>query len=164
MKGFPKKVIDVVQNCDLSTLTFSHLHYRALWDILLGQFRKGTVIVAGDSMHVMTPSIGQGGLAGIEDAVVLARCMARKFQANNDHKIFKGHKIIEEAMDEYVSERRMRLVKLSTQSLLVGSLLDSSSLLVKLIILVLCLGTNLVMLDITVVVSENLLLQESALA
>ncbi|XP_031282175.1 monooxygenase 1-like [Pistacia vera] len=137
MKGFPKKMIDVVQNCDLSTLTFSHLHYRAPWDILLGQFRKGTVTVAGDSMHVMTPSIGQGGSTGIEDAVVLARCMARKFHANNDHKIFKGQKIIEEAMDEYVNSRRMRLVQLSTQSLLVGSLLDSSSLLVKLIILVL---------------------------
>ncbi|KAJ0085220.1 hypothetical protein Patl1_07452 [Pistacia atlantica] len=101
MKGFPKKMIDVVQNCDLSTLTFSHLRYRAPWDILLGQFRKGTVTVAGDSMHVMTPSIGQGGSTGIEDAVVLARCMARKFHANNDHKIFKGQKIIEEAMDEY---------------------------------------------------------------
>ncbi|KAJ0087336.1 hypothetical protein Patl1_06874 [Pistacia atlantica] len=57
---------------------------------------RGTVTVAGDSMHVMAPFLGQGGSFGIEDAVVLARCMARKsIQANNDPKEFKGQKLIE---------------------------------------------------------------------
>ncbi|XP_031270757.1 monooxygenase 1-like [Pistacia vera] len=138
VKGFPSEKIQLVKNCDISTLTLTHLRYRAPWDILLGQFRRGTVTVAGDSMHVMAPFLGQGGSSGIEDAVVLARCMTRKLiQANNDPKEFKGQKIIEEAMDEYVKERRMRLVKLSTQAYLIGSLLDTSSLLLKLIIFVL---------------------------
>ncbi|KAJ0086359.1 hypothetical protein Patl1_06867 [Pistacia atlantica] len=102
------------------------------------------VTVAGDSMHAMTPFVGQGGSASIEDAVVLARCMARKFQANynNDHKDFKRKKMIEEAIDEYVNERRMRLVKLALQSYL--------------------LGTNMLMFGIIVVICEDLLLQEPA--
>ncbi|KAJ0086360.1 hypothetical protein Patl1_06868 [Pistacia atlantica] len=139
IKGFPQKTIDVIQNCDISSPSFNRLRYRAPWDILLGQYRRGTVTVAGDSMHAMTPFIGQGGSASIEDAVVLARCMARKFQANynNDHKDFKSKKMIEEAIDEYVNERRMRLVKLALQSYLSGTLVDTPYMLVKLIMLVL---------------------------
>ncbi|XP_031271196.1 monooxygenase 1-like [Pistacia vera] len=139
IKGYPQKTTDVIQNCDISSLSFNRLRYRAPWDILLGQYRRGTVTVAGDSMHAMTPFVGQGGSASIEDAVVLARCMARKFPANynNDHKDFKSKKMIEEAIDEYVNERRMRLVKLALQSYLLGTLVDTPYLLVKLIMLVL---------------------------
>lgn len=53
-------------------------------------------------MHVMAPFIGQGGSAGIEDAVVLTRCLAR----NNMQQYEK----IGEALDEYVKERRTRLL------------------------------------------------------
>ncbi|KAG2714001.1 hypothetical protein I3760_03G005700 [Carya illinoinensis] len=41
-------------------------------------FRKGSVTVAGDAMHVMDPFVAQGGSAAIEDGVVLARCLAQK--------------------------------------------------------------------------------------
>ncbi|GJS00078.1 monooxygenase 1 [Tanacetum coccineum] len=41
-----------------------------------GKFCKERVVVAGDAMHVMGLFLGQGGSAGLEDAVVLARNMA----------------------------------------------------------------------------------------
>ncbi|KAL5789066.1 hypothetical protein ACOSQ2_003954 [Xanthoceras sorbifolium] len=80
------------------------------------RFRKGTVTVAGDS-------------------VVLVQCLARKMMANlNMYHDMKG---VEEGIDEYVKERRMRLVQLSTQTYLMGSLVDSWSSTVRFMIILL---------------------------
>lgn len=127
IKNFPAEKFRNGKDCDLSSLSFTHFRYRAPWDILLGHLRKGTVTVAGDSMHAMAPFIGQGGSAGIEDAVVLTRCLAR----NNMQQYEK----IGEPLDEYVKERRMSLVGLATQAYLIGSLQETSSMLLKLIII-----------------------------
>ncbi|KDO51363.1 hypothetical protein CISIN_1g048694mg, partial [Citrus sinensis] len=102
IKNFPAEKLRNGKDCDLSSLSFTHFRYRAPWDILLGRLQKGTVTVAGDSMHVMAPFIGQGGSAGIEDAVVLARCLARNTMPQYEK--------IGEALDEYVKERRTRLL------------------------------------------------------
>lgn len=95
-------------------------------------------------MHVMVPFTGQGGSAGIEDSIVLARCLARKIHENYDDFTkwsgLRQKKVMEkigEGLDEYVKERRMRLVKSSAQSYLLGSLLDSSSVVLRFMILVL---------------------------
>jgi 2-polyprenyl-6-methoxyphenol hydroxylase-like FAD-dependent oxidoreductase len=37
---------------------------------------KGRVVLVGDAAHPTTPNFGQGGGMAIEDAVVLARCLA----------------------------------------------------------------------------------------
>ncbi|XP_021903477.1 uncharacterized protein LOC110818792 isoform X1 [Carica papaya] len=124
---FPAERIEIVKRCDLNSLSLTRLRYRSPWEVLLGNFRKGTVTVAGDAMHVMGPFLGQGGSAAMEDAVVLARCLAGKLGAKQK---------IEEALDEYIKERRMRLVWLSTQTYLVGSLLDTSSLIKKIFIMI----------------------------
>lgn len=39
---------------------------------------KGRVALLGDAAHPMTPNMGQGGCQAIEDAVVLAGCLARE--------------------------------------------------------------------------------------
>jgi 2-polyprenyl-6-methoxyphenol hydroxylase-like FAD-dependent oxidoreductase len=39
---------------------------------------KGHVTLLGDAAHPMTPNMGQGGCQAIEDAVVLANCLARE--------------------------------------------------------------------------------------
>ncbi|KAH7849059.1 hypothetical protein Vadar_012359 [Vaccinium darrowii] len=51
----------------------------------LEKFRKGTVTIAGDAMHVMGPFLGQGGSAALEDTIVLARCLSHKFVNRVDH-------------------------------------------------------------------------------
>lgn len=129
IKGFPKDIIEMIRNSEIDSLSSTHLRYRAPWDLLLGKYRKGTVTVAGDAMHVMGPFLGQGGSAGLEDAIVLARRLAQKM--TNSQTDLRN---IGEAFDEYVKERRMRVVRLSTQTYLTGMLLtENSSLLVKLI-------------------------------
>ncbi|KAL8150935.1 hypothetical protein V2J09_020743 [Rumex salicifolius] len=135
LKGFPEERLETAEKSDLTSLSLTHLWYRAPWDVLLEKFRKGTVTVAGDSMHVMSPFLGQGGSAGLEDAVVLARCLAGKIKGlGSEGK--EWVKEIEEAIDEYVKERRMRLVWLSLQAYLIGSLLETSSVVVKFVIIV----------------------------
>lgn len=43
----------------------------------LRRWSQGRVTLLGDAAHPMTPNMGQGGCQAIEDAVVLARCLAR---------------------------------------------------------------------------------------
>lgn len=117
--------LELVERCDRSSLSFTHLSYREPWEVLLANFRRGTVTVAGDAMHAMCPFLGQGGAAAMEDSIVLARCLSKKLNSKEG---------IEEALDKYVKERRMRLVRLSTQTYLIGSLLDTTSLIKKLFV------------------------------
>ncbi|MCY1030714.1 FAD-dependent monooxygenase [Corallococcus sp. BB11-1] len=42
----------------------------------LPQWSRGRVTLLGDAAHPMTPNLGQGGCQAIEDAVVLADCLA----------------------------------------------------------------------------------------
>lgn len=42
----------------------------------LPSFVRGTTVLLGDAAHAVTPSLGQGGCQALEDAVVLADCLA----------------------------------------------------------------------------------------
>ncbi|XP_021820471.1 uncharacterized protein LOC110762177 isoform X2 [Prunus avium] len=140
VKDFPSETIDMISNSDIESLSKSRLRYRSPWDILAGNFRKGSVTVAGDAMHPMGPFLAQGGAVGIEDSVVIARCLAQKLAENYDKKSRAKHIMmmeVEEALDKYVKERRMRLVQLSTQSFLAGLLHQDSSGLVKFLCVIL---------------------------
>ncbi|CAH1442653.1 unnamed protein product [Lactuca virosa] len=122
---FPEEIKEMIEIADANSLSFTHLRYRAPWDLLRGTFYKGRVTVAGDAMHVMGPFLGQGGSAGLEDAVVLARNLA---QVGLDN--------VEEAFNLYVKERRMRVVRLSLQTYLTGMVMGTSSLVKRLICIV----------------------------
>ncbi|CAI9114982.1 OLC1v1015812C2 [Oldenlandia corymbosa var. corymbosa] len=134
--GFPADVGEMIEKSDLETLSFTHLRYRHPWEILVGKFHKGPVTVLGDAMHVMGPFLGQGGSAALEDAVVLARNLAQKLNQSDGGRLIMNHKKIEEAFDEYVKERRMRIMRLSTQTYLFGVILGSTSSFVKFIAIV----------------------------
>ncbi|KAL7617392.1 monooxygenase 1 [Lactuca sativa] len=116
LSDYPQEVKEMIEIADANSLSFTHLRYRAPWDLVRGTFCKGRVTVAGDAMHVMGPFLGQGGSAGLEDAVVLARNLAEKGLDN-----------AEEAFNLYVKERRMRVVRLSLQTYFTGMLLGASS-------------------------------------
>ncbi|CAN8324645.1 unnamed protein product [Cochlearia groenlandica] len=135
---------EMVKICDVESLTMTHLRYRSPWEIMFGKFRRGTVTVAGDAMHVMGPFLAQGGSAALEDAVVLARCLARKVGPDqggggDDNDLLQNcsMKKIEEGIDEYVKERRMRLFGLSTQTYLTGRTLQTQSRVVRMVFIVL---------------------------
>ncbi|KAK3142517.1 hypothetical protein QOZ80_4BG0347530 [Eleusine coracana subsp. coracana] len=131
MQGFPEDVVDLVRRCDITSLSFTQLCYRAPWHMILEKFHEGMVTVAGDAMHVMGPFLGQGGSCGLEDAIVLARCLAKTMSserindtANDDKKMVKS---VNEGIRLYVKERRWRIVMLSLQTFLTGSLNAASS-------------------------------------
>ncbi|KAF8025091.1 hypothetical protein BT93_F2057 [Corymbia citriodora subsp. variegata] len=134
IKDFPEEMKQTIQNSDQSSLSCLRFRYRAPWDLILGSFRKGTVTVAGDALHAMSPFIGQGGSASLEDAIVIARCLAQKISESNGNMVFEKCTVdkCEEALDQYAKERRMRLIKLSMQSYLLNKMFETSSLVVKL--------------------------------
>ncbi|KAJ4965295.1 hypothetical protein NE237_017144 [Protea cynaroides] len=145
-KDFPADRIEMIRNSDLESLSLLRLKYRAPWDILLGSFRKGTVTIAGDALHVMGPFIGQGGSAGLEDAIVLARCLAQEMgmagptltsSSEGQEQVTQSR--VGKAFDQYVKQRRMRILRLSMQTYLTGLLLQASLPVLKFMILILLL-------------------------
>ncbi|KAM1348436.1 hypothetical protein ACFX13_002719 [Malus domestica] len=140
LEEFPSEMVDMIRKSELESVSHVRLRYRPPWEILVQNFRKGSVTVAGDAMHVMGPFIGQGGSAGIEDAIVIARSLAPAL-AKNYYKKWSGRNgmMVEvgEAFDKYVKERRMRLVMLSTQTYLLGLLQQDSGSMLKFVCLIL---------------------------
>ena len=139
VKDFPSSIKEMVKNCSLESLHFSeYLRYQAPWDILRKSFRVGTVTVAGDAFHAMAPFIAQGGAASLEDAVVLARCLARKTTlAGIPSGKGSSKMMVEEALDEYLKERKPRLLRLSSQSYLLGKMNETPSKFIKFLCIVL---------------------------
>ena len=65
------------------------------------QWRKGRVTLLGDSCHPMTPYMAQGAATAIEDAAVIARCLAGI-----------GHDEIESALQQYEEHRKPRTARI----------------------------------------------------
>ncbi|XP_052142168.1 monooxygenase 1-like [Oryza glaberrima] len=131
----PGEVADMVRRCDAaSSWTLTKVWYRPPWQVALAGFRRGAVTVAGDAMHAMGPFIGQGGSAGLEDAVVLARSLSSA--AAGDGRAPPRQQLRDDAVgaaiDEYVAERRRRATTLCLHSFAIGTLLTTRWLAVKL--------------------------------
>lgn len=135
MKGFPTHAMDMIQNCMLNFLHLTDLKYRPPWDLILSHFRKGSITIAGDALHATGPFIAQGGSASIEDAIVLARCLAQKMHSAKNNAIRKRD--VEEAFHQYAKERKMRIFWISLHSFLIGKKLDAQSFIMKSIIIAL---------------------------
>ncbi|KAM0940463.1 putative FAD-binding domain, FAD/NAD(P)-binding domain superfamily [Dioscorea sansibarensis] len=100
--------LNVIQHSELSTITWGPLLFRVPWDVLFGRTHRGAVTVAGDAFHPMTPDLGQGGCTALEDAVVLARCVANSPDS------------VSTTMEMYVKERRWRVAGIITGAFLSG--------------------------------------------
>ncbi|KAI3442591.1 FAD_binding_3 domain-containing protein [Psidium guajava] len=141
MNDFPTDAIQMVSDSDLSTVQWTELRYRPPWEILRRSFWKGTVVVAGDAMHATAPFLAQGGAASLEDAVVLARCLAEKIKlaTDSDHRGLRGRLLsfeksaVQEAFEQFSKERRARVFWLTMETFFIGSILGSSSGIVKLL-------------------------------
>ncbi|KAF8715565.1 hypothetical protein HU200_027224 [Digitaria exilis] len=94
----PSEFLDVVRRSDHKNLSWAPLLYRSPVAIVTGTAaaRGGAVTVAGDAFHPMTPDMAQGGCSAMEDAVVLARALARARASPA------------EGVAAYVAERRWR--------------------------------------------------------
>jgi salicylate hydroxylase len=68
-----------------------------------GEWTQGSIALLGDSAHAMLPFAAQGAGMAIEDAAVLARCLA---ESQND-----GGPAIATALERYARERRPRVAR-----------------------------------------------------
>jgi 2-polyprenyl-6-methoxyphenol hydroxylase-like FAD-dependent oxidoreductase len=73
----------------------------------LKRWTTGRATLLGDAAHPCTPNLGQGGCMALEDALVLARCVAKETS-------------IENALHLYESLRRTRTRHIQQRSLLMG--------------------------------------------
>lgn len=75
----------------------------------LRPFHRGRIVLVGDAAHAMTPNLGQGACAGIEDAAALAA-------------VLDEHPRLPDALAAYDRLRRPVTARLIRQSRLVGRL------------------------------------------
>lgn len=116
----PAEALDVVEWSEMSEVVSSPLRFRSPLALVRGSICRGGVCVAGDAFHPMTPELGQGGCAALEDGVVLARCLGEAFAVG-------GHGSAEAALEKYAQERRWRAVRLVTAAYVVGFVQQSSN-------------------------------------
>eukprot|EP00262_Sarcandra_glabra_P009916 TRINITY_DN2474_c0_g1_i2.p1 TRINITY_DN2474_c0_g1~~TRINITY_DN2474_c0_g1_i2.p1 ORF type:complete len:350 (-),score=29.86 TRINITY_DN2474_c0_g1_i2:93-1142(-) len=76
-----------------------------------------------DAMHPMTPDLGQGGCAALEDAVVLGRNIGNSLDRNGNIGLGK----IAEGIEKYTKERRWRVAGLITGAYLSGWIQQGAS-------------------------------------
>ncbi|KAF6163669.1 hypothetical protein GIB67_036129 [Kingdonia uniflora] len=112
-----------VRHSDLSTLTWAPLMFRVPWNLIFRKLSKGNITVAGDAMHPMTPDLGQGGAAALEDAVVLCRHIGNSFHEHG--QIVSGE--VTKALELYVKERKWRCAGLILGSYLSGRVQQGGS-------------------------------------
>jgi 2-polyprenyl-6-methoxyphenol hydroxylase-like FAD-dependent oxidoreductase len=75
--------------------------------VLARTWSRGPIVLVGDAAHPMRPHLGQGGCQGLEDAAILARCVAA--DAN-----------LPRAFSEFVALRRSRVRRVVRQAELIG--------------------------------------------
>ena len=78
----------------------------------LDAWGSGRITFAGDSIHGMTPNLGQGAALALEDAVVLGRCI-------------RNGQSIDQALRDYENVRRKRAAWIAIASRRVGVLLQN---------------------------------------
>ncbi|EPS73288.1 hypothetical protein M569_01468, partial [Genlisea aurea] len=95
----PEKQRRVFADTDVHNISCTELRYRHPWDLICANISKHNVCVIGDALHPMTPDIGQGACAALEDSVVLARCLGR---AVDKYDV---------GLEKFAKERRWRSIK-----------------------------------------------------
>jgi 2-polyprenyl-6-methoxyphenol hydroxylase-like FAD-dependent oxidoreductase len=78
----------------------------------LPRWTAGRVTLLGDAAHPCTPNLGLGGCMALEDALVLAKCIAARGVS--------GDSPIESALRRYESMRKPRTRHVQQRSLLMG--------------------------------------------
>lgn len=96
LNDFPGYIHGVLQHLQPETLIHSDLY-----DIApIRRWYNGRIVLLGDAAHATTPNLGQGACMAIEDAYVLAKCLANEknvsaaFEAYRIQRIRRVHKVV----------------------------------------------------------------------
>lgn len=134
----PEAARVVIEETDVSCFQPAALQYRSPWELMLGNIVKGNVCVAGDALHPMTPDLGQGGCAALEDGVILARCVAEALLKKPSSQVGEKaereqQKQVEMGLKKYAAERKWRSIELIGTAYMVGKIQQSSGVFAKFI-------------------------------
>ncbi|KAL6902374.1 hypothetical protein ACP4OV_005250 [Aristida adscensionis] len=127
----PAAALDVVERGEMGGVVSSPLRFRSPLALVRGGIARGGVCVAGDALHAMTPELGQGGCAALEDGVVLARCLGEAFAAGGGDGGGVGDGRISAALEKYAGARRWRSIQLITAAYVVGFVQQSNNAVIK---------------------------------
>ncbi|KAK1558206.1 hypothetical protein QYE76_007959 [Lolium multiflorum] len=129
----PPEALELVQSSEISEdAPAAPLRFRSPFSLLFAKISKGNVCVAGDALHPMTPDLGQGGCAALEDGVVLARCLGEAILGGGDSAGGVAEKKrIESGLRKYAGIRRWRSIDLVGTAYVVGFLQQSSNTIVS---------------------------------
>lgn len=125
LDGVPDHFRAVIENTELGQILMSPLKLRLPWEVVLGSISKGNVCVAGDACHPMTPDIGQGGCAALEDGLVLARCLGQALLLGKEEG--EDYVKIAAGLRNYANQRRWRGFGLITTSFVMGHVMKSQN-------------------------------------
>ena len=123
----PDQIRAVIEKTEQDSFIPYPIRYRYPWELLWANKSKGNVCVTGDALHAMTPEIGQGGCASLEDGVVLARCIAKALseKTSKESKEKDEYKRIAMGLKKYAKERKWRSIKLICTAYIVGFIQQS---------------------------------------
>ncbi|GLU05526.1 hypothetical protein SLE2022_226230 [Rubroshorea leprosula] len=116
LRNWPAELLNIVDITPDETVIKTPLVDRWLWPVASPPASSGKVVLVGDAWHPMTPNLGQGACCALEDAVVLASKLASAIKS--------GPTSVDDAFQEYGSERWPRIFPLTIRANLVGSLLQ----------------------------------------
>lgn len=125
----PAEALEVVERSEMSDVASSPLRFRSPLALVRGSISRGGVCVAGDALHPMTPELGQGGCAALEDGVVLARCLGKAFALLGQER--DEGRVVTAALEEYAAARRWRSIQLITAAYVVGFIQQSNNAVVR---------------------------------
>ncbi|KAL3814002.1 hypothetical protein ACJIZ3_015270 [Penstemon smallii] len=118
------KIKEVVENTQFNNMVLSQLRFRYPWELLWRNISQDNICVAGDALHPMTPDLGQGGCAALEDSIVLARVLAEALKEKSSEE--NEHRRICEGVEKFAKERRWRGFELISTAYIVGFLQQSN--------------------------------------
>ncbi|KAL6649237.1 hypothetical protein ACP70R_013461 [Stipagrostis hirtigluma subsp. patula] len=130
LKGsrLPAEALAVIERTEPSDVLAAPLRFRPPLSLITASISKGNVCVAGDALHPMTPDLGQGGCAALEDGVVLARCLGDAILLGEGPTAGGTEsERIEAGLREYAGIRRWRSVELIATSYVIGFIQQSQS-------------------------------------
>ncbi|KAI6701026.1 hypothetical protein NL676_015350 [Syzygium grande] len=122
----PDKMRAVIEKTELDNIVLSPLRFRPPREILLGNISKTNGCIAGDAFDPMTPDIGQGGCAALEDGVVLARCLGAALREKQGMSSEEVYKRIEKGLQGYAKERRWGAFELISTAYMMGYIEQSN--------------------------------------
>ncbi|KAM3230540.1 hypothetical protein ACQJBY_060982 [Aegilops geniculata] len=127
----PAEALELVERSELSDdAPAAPLRFRPPLSLVFAGISKGNVCVAGDALHPMTPDLGQGGCAALEDGVVLARCLGEAILGGDGDGATGGRdekERIELGLRRFAGIRRWRSIELIGTAYVVGFLQQSGN-------------------------------------